>query len=240
MARVLAAALAGEDGSVERLFLVYDRSDCPTDAPAPAGTEIFGDRDDFDACILQLARHLEEQPSAAGHAAQHEHEYRIDRMIVGDGLSHHAAELGATIILAAEAGVGKFLNDGDAVLARIIVDGTALRLNALRRTILLVDGKAQIGIGADGVGTGHRLPLSDQVAKLVLKGIEHGAEFGRCDRRRDQAVDDQPPTAARPAIDTAAGLRMLIEGLWGHPVEMTGWPRTRRNLAPLKQRLLQK
>ncbi|MDJ0277309.1 hypothetical protein QLH51_10940 [Sphingomonas sp. 2R-10] len=139
---ILATALAGEDRGVAGLFLVYERGERAAEASTAASTEILGDRDDLDTCVFQLAGHLEKQPGAAGYAAQHIHNDRIDRMIVGGGFGYHAAELGAAVVLAAEPDVRKLLDDDDVVLARIIVDRVALRLDALRRTILLVDGQA--------------------------------------------------------------------------------------------------
>nr|WP_307102017.1 hypothetical protein [Sphingomonas sp. SORGH_AS_0950] len=142
--RILSAALPGEDCRVARLLLVHHRRDRPADPLATALAEILGDRPDLDACVVQLAHYVEEQTHVSGHTAEHEHQYQINRMIGRGSLLHQPLKFGALVGLAAEASVGKLLNDHNVMLGRVGENGTALGIDTLRCTALLVDRQPHI------------------------------------------------------------------------------------------------
>ncbi|HJO67185.1 MAG TPA: hypothetical protein QF469_17820 [Sphingomonas sanguinis] len=151
---ILPAALPGEDCRIARLLLVHHRRDRPADPLATALAEILGDRPNLDPCVVQLTHHVEEQSHVSGHTAEHEHQDQIDRMIGRGSLLHQPLKFGALVGLTAEAGVGKLLDDHNVMLGRVGENGTALGVDALRRTALLVDRQAHIreslGLAAAG------------------------------------------------------------------------------------------
>ncbi|MDR6127114.1 hypothetical protein QE452_001778 [Sphingomonas sp. SORGH_AS438] len=141
---ILPAALPGENRRIARLLLVHHRRDRPANPLATALPEILGNRTDLDTCVVQLAHYVEEQTHVSGHAAEHEHQDQIDRMIGCGSLLHQPLKFGTLVGLTAEAGVGKLFDDYNVMLGRVGENGTTLGIDALGRTALLIDRQAHV------------------------------------------------------------------------------------------------